>query len=150
MLLLQVPHYYPINMAMSQIWHSLKPVFLFCVTVPVYSNLTWSVSGIPRSPGRMPPYLSTHGLSAEQLNASRPSTLRFLHQLPVLYLDWFYNIPLNTVHGRGLLHLLSLLLPHFALLVLNYTGCFHRRWLFSVDSAVSHMVWNPAQICTFP
>lgn len=122
--LFQVPLHHPINKATSQKWHPLNQFSIFCDSICVHQFHLLPTAKFPTAGQDASHGLSTLCSFPEELNPSRAAVLS-----PVLCLC--LNIPLKTVHEKGLLHLPLPFLPYFALfLVLSYTGCFHHRWLF--------------------
>lgn len=130
--LFQVPLHHPINKAMSQEWHPLNQFSIFCDSFCVHQFYLLPIAKLPTAWSGHP--AASHSLSTlcscpEELNPSRSATLSSSSSFQTCSL--FLNIPLKTVHEKGLIHLLLPFLPHFALfLILSCTGCFHHRWLF--------------------
>lgn len=136
--LFQVPLHHPINMATSQKLHPLNQFSIFCDSFCVHQFYLLPVAKLPTarqdaSHGLSPlcsfpepTLLPSWGAESKQ-TCSSEALLAAPSPVPCLCL----NIPLKTVHEKGLVHLPSPILPHSALsLILCYTGCFHHRWLF--------------------
>lgn len=138
--LFQIPLCHPISKAMSQKWHPLNQFSIFCHSFCVHQFYLLPIAKLPTAWAGCPAVsrgLSTlcsfpeHTLllswgaeSKQTCSSEAPPAAP--SPVPCLCL----NIPLKTVHEKGLVHLLSPFLPHFALfLILSCTGSFHHRWL---------------------
>lgn len=135
----QVPLHHPISKATSQKWHPLNQFSIFCDSFCVHQFYLLPTAKLPSAWAGCP--AASHGLSTLcsfpehtlLLSWGAGSKQTCISEAPLAAPSpcLCLNITLKTVYEKGLAHLFSPFLPHFALfLILTCTGCFHHRWLF--------------------